>query len=99
MVIERMLGRLALLAALLALAAPAAAQSDLARGARAFVEQQPMPPGGEVEIVIGEPDSRLALAPCARYEPFVPRGARLWGRSSLGVRCVEGANTRTSMGT
>jgi flagella basal body P-ring formation protein FlgA len=81
-----------IVAALLVPALPAAAQSDLARGARAFVEQQALPPGGEIEIVVGEPDTRLALAPCARFEPFVPRGAKLWGRSSLGVRCVEGAN-------
>ena len=72
--------------------AAAHAQSDLARGARVFLEQQTLPGGGEVEVVVGEPDARLALAPCARYEPFVPRGAKLWGRSSLGVRCVEGAS-------
>lgn len=68
-----------------------ASPSNLAQGARGFVEQQILPGGGEVEVVIGEIDPRLALAPCARYEPFVPAGAKLWGRSSLGVRCVEGA--------
>ena len=66
--------------------------SDLAQGARLFLEKQGLPGGGEVEIVVGEIDPRLSLAPCARYEPFVPPGAKLWGRSSLGVRCVEGAN-------
>lgn len=81
-------------AATFALAATPAfgAPEDLARGARAFMEQQVLPGGGEVEVVIGELDSRLTLAPCARYEPFVPAGAKLWGRSSLGVRCVDGAN-------
>ena len=69
-----------------------ASQSDLARGARGFLEQQVLPGGGEVEVVVGELDPRLSLAPCARYEPFVPAGAKLWGRSSLGVRCVDGAN-------
>lgn len=69
-----------------------ASPEDLARGARGFLEQQVLPGGGEVEVVVGELDPRLALAPCARYEPFVPAGAKLWGRSSLGVRCVEGAN-------
>lgn len=33
-----------------------------------------------------------ALAPCRRTEPFLAPGARLWGRGSLGVRCVDGAN-------
>lgn len=69
-----------------------ASQADLARGARGFLEQQVLPGGGEVEVVVGELDPRLSLAPCARYEPFVPAGAKLWGRSSLGVRCVDGAN-------
>jgi flagella basal body P-ring formation protein FlgA len=45
-----------------------------------------------VEVAVGEPDPRLTLAPCAKMEPFVPQGARLIGRTSLGVRCVEGAN-------
>jgi flagellar basal body P-ring formation protein FlgA len=86
---------LRLFAALLLVLAPAvaaASSTDLARGARVFLEQQVLPGGGEVEVVIGELDPRLTLAPCARYEPFVPAGAKLWGRSSLGVRCVEGAN-------
>jgi len=44
-----------------------------------------------VEITVGEPDSRMTLAPCRRYEPFIPTGTRLWGRTTLGVRCVDGA--------
>lgn len=83
-----------LLAVLLLLLAPglaSAAPVDLAEGARVLMEQQALPGGGEVEVIVGEPDSRLALAPCARFEPFIPPGAKLWGRSSLGVRCVEGA--------
>lgn len=83
-----------LAAATVALISPFAFASpdDLARGARVFLEQQALPGGGEVEVVIGEVDSRLTLGACARYEPFVPAGAKLWGRSSLGVRCVDGAN-------
>lgn len=88
-----MLLRYALLL-LVALASPfvGAQTPDLAQGARVFLEKQGLPGGGEVEVVVGEVDPRLNLAPCARYEPFIPAGARLWGRSSIGVRCVEGAN-------
>lgn len=43
------------------------------------------------EVVLGELDSRLRLAPCARVEPHLPPGSRLWGRSRIGLRCVEGA--------
>ncbi len=72
--------------------AAAATPADVARDARVFLDRQPLPGGGDIEVVVGEPDPRLALAPCARTEPFIPPNARLWGRASLGVRCVEGAN-------
>lgn len=42
------------------------------------------------EIELGQLDSRLELAPCARVEPYLPQGAKLWGRSRIGLRCVEG---------
>lgn len=43
-----------------------------------------------MEVVVGEPDSRLRLAPCARTENYLPPSTRLWGRSRIGVRCVDG---------
>lgn len=51
-------------------------------------------PGGlplRMEVSVGALDSRLRLAPCARVEPYLPAGSRLWGRTRLGLRCVEGA--------
>lgn len=69
----------------------AIAASEIASGTRLFIEQQILP-GGEVEVAVGDPDPRLQLAPCARFEPFIPPNAKLWGRTSLGVRCVEGAS-------
>lgn len=44
-----------------------------------------------MEVSVGTLDSRLRLAPCARVEPYLPAGARLWGRTRLGLRCMEGA--------
>ncbi|MDA8455937.1 flagellar basal body P-ring formation protein FlgA [Acidovorax sp. GBBC 3334] len=44
-----------------------------------------------MEVSVGQLDSRLRLAPCARVEPYLPAGSRLWGRTRLGLRCVEGA--------
>ena len=44
-----------------------------------------------MEVSIGSLDSRLRLAPCARVEPYLPTGSRLWGRTRIGLRCVEGA--------
>jgi flagella basal body P-ring formation protein FlgA len=43
-----------------------------------------------MEVLIGELDTRLRLAPCQRIEPYVPAGMRLWGNSRLGLRCLEG---------
>lgn len=44
------------------------------------------------EVVVGELDRRLRLAPCAKVEPYVPVGTRLWGKTRLGLRCLEGAS-------
>lgn len=46
-----------------------------------------------MEVSVGTLDSRLRLAPCARVEPYLPAGARLWGRTRLGLRCVEGTTS------
>lgn len=43
-----------------------------------------------MEVVVGALDPRLQLAPCAKVEPYVPQGTRLWGKSRLGLRCVQG---------
>jgi flagella basal body P-ring formation protein FlgA len=42
------------------------------------------------EVVMGALDSRLRLSPCPRIEPYLPPGTRLWGRSRIGLRCLEG---------
>ena len=43
-----------------------------------------------MEVSVGALDARLRLAPCAQVEPYLPTGTRLWGRSRLGLRCVDG---------
>ena len=43
-----------------------------------------------MEVEVGELDPRLRLAACARVEPYLPAGSRLWGRTRLGLRCAEG---------
>lgn len=42
------------------------------------------------EVVVGQLDTRLRLAPCHKVEPHLPAGTRLWGRSRIGLRCVDG---------
>lgn len=43
-----------------------------------------------VEVSVGEIDSRLKLAPCGNIEAYQPAGARPWGKTRVGVRCVDG---------
>jgi len=41
-------------------------------------------------VQVGALDSRLSLAPCAQVEPYMPTGTRLWGKSRIGLRCIDG---------
>lgn len=43
-----------------------------------------------MEVEVGTLDPRLHLAPCSKVEPYLPQGAKLWGRTRLGLRCVQG---------
>jgi flagella basal body P-ring formation protein FlgA len=69
----------------------AASPDATADAIRVLVERE-VGPGHRVEIQVGQLDPRLTLAPCGRIEPYVPAGSRLWGRTSLGARCVQGAS-------
>jgi len=59
---------------------------NLALGAHAA------PPAGvtRVEVIVGQLDPRLRLAPCAKVDPYIPNGTRLWGKGRIGLRCTEG---------
>jgi flagellar basal body P-ring formation protein FlgA len=46
-------------------------------------------PGLRAEISIGEIDPHLRLAPCERTQAFLRPGGRLWGRSFIGLRCLQ----------
>ena len=69
----------------LALGAPAPAKGSDA----ATTTASPKP--HRVEVVVGQLDPRLRLAPCQSIEPYVPPNARLWGKSRIGLRCRQGA--------
>ena len=42
---------------------------------------------GSVIINVGQIDKHLSLPKCPQLEPFIPTGGRLWGKTSIGVRC------------
>lgn len=45
-----------------------------------------------MQVQVGALDSRLSLAPCAQVEPYMPIGTRLWGKTRIGLRCIDGAS-------
>lgn len=53
----------------------------------AFLNKQAAGLPGEVTIAANPVDTRLNLPACASPEAFLPPGGRLWGRTTVGVRC------------
>lgn len=43
---------------------------------------------GRVTITVGHLDPRTQLPPCTAHEAYTPAGARLWGKTNIGVRCL-----------
>lgn len=65
--------------------------ASLLESVRSLALDKAAQPGApRVELVIGQLDPRLHLAPCQRVEPYLPPGTRLWGKSRIGLRCAEG---------
>ena len=44
---------------------------------------------GLVKVIPSKLDSNIALPKCSKLEPFLPTGNRLWGKTSIGVRCND----------
>ncbi|MGY0195469.1 flagellar basal body P-ring formation chaperone FlgA [Leptothrix sp. BB-4] len=53
-------------------------------------DQAGAPLGARVEVVPGQLDPRLRLAPCDQIQPYLPPGARPWGKTRVGLRCTRG---------
>ncbi|KAA0083807.1 flagellar basal body P-ring formation protein FlgA [Paraburkholderia sp. T12-10] len=57
------------------------------RAALAFLQQQTVGLPGKIGIKVMRTFPR-GLGACTTLEPFMPTGARLWGRTTVGVRCA-----------
>ena len=53
-----------------------------------FVRQQTRGLPGRVSFEVGELDPRTRIGPCEAFEPFLPIGSRLWGKATVGLRCL-----------
>jgi flagella basal body P-ring formation protein FlgA len=77
-------------AALAAASNVPAGQEDgetIRKAALAFLQQQTVGLPGKITITVA-PTFPRGLAACTALEPFMPTGARLWGTTSVGVRCA-----------
>ncbi|KAA1012421.1 flagellar basal body P-ring formation protein FlgA [Paraburkholderia panacisoli] len=77
-------------AAAIAQPAPLPGQQDpeaIHAAALAFLQQQSAGLPGKIDITVAAAFPR-GLTACTALEPFMPTGARLWGRTTVGVRCA-----------
>ncbi len=80
-----------IIAATLLAAGPLFAGMEESRNIRAavdgFVRAQTEALPGHVEIKSGLVDPQLKFTQCEHLEAFLPPGAKLWGNTTVGVRC------------
>jgi flagella basal body P-ring formation protein FlgA len=57
-----------------------------------FVRERSAGIAGRVDIQVEATDARVRPLACDSYEPFLPSGSRLWGRTMVGVRCAGGGS-------
>ena len=62
---------------------------ELQRTAEAYARSQTANLPGRVELTVSPLDPRIQLARCESLQPFLAPGARLWGGSNVGVRCLK----------
>jgi flagella basal body P-ring formation protein FlgA len=60
----------------------------LKRAAFEFVARETAGLPGRASFTVGALDPQLALPLCRSAEGFLPAGGRLWGNTSVGVRCT-----------
>lgn len=71
--------------------APAGGRQDLGalrHSVEQFLQTQTAGLPGQVSVMVGAIDQRMALAPCAQLQHFFMPGARAWGKTTVGVRCT-----------
>lgn len=64
--------------------------ADVVEQVKLLAASTPQAGAPRVEVVVGQLDPRLRLAPCERVEPYLPAGVRLWGKVRIGLRCAQG---------
>ena len=71
-----------------------AAPQDVAlvrQAVETYAKQQTANLPGQVTVTLGTIEP-VQFAACPKLQPFLPLGAKLWGNSTIGVRCALGAD-------
>lgn len=63
--------------------------ADIRKVAQAFLQAKTQGMPGKIAIKVDDPDRRIAFPACAQLEAFMPAGAQMLGKTSVGVRCNE----------
>lgn len=67
---------------------------DVLQPARAWLDQSLVQVQAQqpftLSVTVGQLDPRLQLAPCRQIEPSLPAGTRLWGKTRVALKCVDG---------
>jgi len=63
--------------------------AEIRKVALAFVQEKTLGMPGKVSVKMDDVDPRISFAPCSRLEAFLPAGASMLGKTSIGVRCNE----------
>jgi len=48
------------------------------------------PKSARVDVQVGQLAPQLKLAACRQIQPYLPQGLHMWGRSRIGLKCVDG---------
>lgn len=79
---------LCLLANVAGAQAPRQDPAVLRHAVEQFLRMQTAGLPGQVNLNVGQVDTRTSLPACAAPEAFLPNGSRAWGKTTVGVRCT-----------
>ena len=65
--------------------------AQIAQSAEHFLQIQSAGLPGQATITVSAVDGHANLAACNNLEPFLPPGSRIWGRTTIGIRCTSPA--------
>ncbi len=63
--------------------------AEIRATALAFLQEKTQGMPGKISIKVDDIDRRIALPACTQLEGFLPAGAQMLGKTSVGVRCNE----------